>query len=96
MPQGDDRDVMAQAACEARILITNDKNFGELAFRTGQAYHGVLFLRLHDESPTNRVRIVEAVLRNHADRLAGNFVVATEGGVRIRPALRLVKSDQAR
>jgi predicted nuclease of predicted toxin-antitoxin system len=77
-------------------FVTNDKDFGELAFRSGQAYHGVLFLRLHDEKPANRIRVVRATLEQYADRLAGNFVVASEAGVRIRPALRLVKSDQAR
>ncbi len=54
--------------------------------RSGQAHHGVLLLRLHDESPSNRVRVVKAVLEQYGDRLADAFTVATEGGVRIRPA----------
>jgi len=94
MPQGDDCDIMAEAATAARILITNDKDFGELAFRSGQTYHGVLFLRLHDESSANRVRVVRAVMENYQNRLSGNFVVASEGGMRIRPTLKLVKSSQ--
>jgi predicted nuclease of predicted toxin-antitoxin system len=94
MPQGDDRDIMTEAAAAARILITNDKDFGELAFRSGQTYHGVLFLRLHDESPINRVRVVRSVMENYQNRLSGNFVVASEGGIRIRPSLSLVKSKQ--
>ena len=67
-------------------FITNDKDFGELVFRSGQAHHGVILLRLHDERPANRVRVVKAVLEKWADRLAGSFTVATESGVRIRPA----------
>jgi predicted nuclease of predicted toxin-antitoxin system len=94
MPQGDDRDIMAEAATTTRILITNDKDFGELAFRSGQTHHGVLLLRLHDESPTNRIRVVRAVMENYQNRLSGNFVVASEGNVRIRPILKLVKSSQ--
>jgi predicted nuclease of predicted toxin-antitoxin system len=86
MPQADDPDILAQAVSEGRILVTNDKDFGELVFRGGQAHHGVLLLRLHDESPINRVSVVEAVLEQYADRLAGCFTVATEGSVRIRPA----------
>lgn len=84
MPQAVDREILALAASEDRILITNDKDFGELVFRSGQAHHGVLLLRLRDESAANRVRVVKSVLENYADRLAGNFVVATERGVRIR------------
>jgi len=86
MPQANDQDILARAAIEKRILITNDKDFGELVFRSDQAHHGVLLLRLRDESPANRVRVVKAVLEQYADRLVGHFIVATETGVRIRPA----------
>lgn len=84
MPQAIDSQIQARAAGEARILITNDKDFGDLVFRSGQSHHGVLLLRLRDESPGNRVRVVKAVLGQYADRLQGHFVVATEKGVRIR------------
>ena len=86
MPQAHDPDILDRAVSEGRILVTNDKDFGELVFRSGQAHHGVVLLRLHDESPANRVRAVKAVLEQHADRLPGHFTVATESGVRIRPA----------
>jgi predicted nuclease of predicted toxin-antitoxin system len=88
MPQADDPDILDRAAREGRILVTNDKDFGELVFRSGQAHGGVLLLRLHDESSTNRVRVVMTVLEQHADRLVGCFTVATEGNVRIRPAIQ--------
>jgi predicted nuclease of predicted toxin-antitoxin system len=90
MPQADDQTILTRAASEGRILVTNDKDFGELVFRGGQGSQGVLLLRLHDESRANRLRVVKAVLEQHADRLAGHFTVATEAGVRIRPARRLL------
>ena len=86
MPQADDQHVLVHAMIERRILITNDKDFGELVFRSGQGHHGVLLLRLRDESPANRVRVVKVILEQWADRLAGCFTVAREGGVRIRPS----------
>jgi len=89
MPQAEDRHILARAASERRILVTNDKDFGELVFRSGGAHHGVVLLRLHDERPANRVRVIKIVLERYADRLAGHFTVATEGGVRIRPARAL-------
>lgn len=85
MPGAEDTDVLGRAVGEERMLVTNDKDFGELVFRARQAHHGVLLLRLHDESPANRLRVVTAVLAEHADRLVGHFTVATEGGVRSRP-----------
>ena len=85
MPQADDPDILARAESENRVLVTNDKDFGELVFRDGQAHGGIVLLRLQDESSVNRVRVVKALLEQHADRLAGHFVVATERSVRIRP-----------
>ena len=52
MPQATDTAVLAQAASDSRLVVTNDKDFGELAFRSGQAHAGVLLLRLRDEGPT--------------------------------------------
>ena len=83
MPQADDSDILTRAANEGWVLLTNDKVFGELVFRDGCAHSGVVLLRLEDETPTNRVRVVRAVLEQHADRLAGRFTVATDKGVRI-------------
>ena len=84
MPGADDRDILAKAEVEARILITNDKDFGELVFRQGKPHHGIVFLRLEDESPENRVRLVNNVMDKYASRLKDNFIVATERGIRIR------------
>lgn len=85
IPQADDSIILDWAVKEKRILITNDKDFGELVFRTGQAHHGVVLLRLHDESAANRIQMVKIVLVGYAGRLAGHFVVASERGIRIRP-----------
>ena len=80
----DDQIILNRAARERRVLITNDKDFGELIFRNGHAHHGVLLLRLQDESPANRVRIVKAVLEQYVEPLKKYFIVATERRVRIR------------
>jgi predicted nuclease of predicted toxin-antitoxin system len=84
IPATEDRDILIKAASEGRIVITNDKDFGELIFRSGYAHNGVLFLRLQDESAANRVHVVKAVLEQYADSLEMNFIVATDRRVRIR------------
>jgi predicted nuclease of predicted toxin-antitoxin system len=86
MPQAPDPDILSEASDQRRILVTNDKDFGELVFRGGQAHSGVLLLRLQDESSANRVRVVRTVLERYASRLSSSFVVATDGYVRIRPS----------
>ena len=82
MPQASDAEILARAVNEARILLTNDKDFGELVFRSGQPHHGILLLRLRDESSRNKVGVVRAVLEGYGDRLADGFAVATETGIR--------------
>jgi predicted nuclease of predicted toxin-antitoxin system len=85
MPQATDAAIIERAAREELILVTNDKDFGELVFRTGRKHHGILLLRLQDERAANRVAVLNSILERFSERLAGNFVVATEKGVRIRP-----------
>lgn len=84
-PEIDDEIVRAWAVRETRILVTNDKDFGELVFRSGQPHRGILLFRLQDESTANRIKVVEATLQNYAERLADHFVVVTETSIRVRP-----------
>jgi predicted nuclease of predicted toxin-antitoxin system len=84
-PEIDDETVLAWAVREKRILVTNDKDFGELVFRSGQPHRGILLFRLQDESTANRIKVVAAVLQNYAERLPDRFVVVTETSVRVRP-----------
>ncbi len=85
MSQADDPDILKLAAAEKRIVVTNDKDFGELVFRSRKPHRGVILLRLRDESAENRVRVLASVLERCAERLSDSFTVATEGKVRIRP-----------
>lgn len=79
----EDAGVLDAAAAGNRIVITNDKDFGEMVFRDGRHHRGVILLRLEDENATNKIRILERLLAQYADEIAGNFVVATEASVRI-------------
>ena len=74
---------MRIATATDRILITNDKDFGEMIFREGKPHKGVILLRLDDESASNKIRVLGLLFAQHFDQLAGNFVVATESTVRI-------------
>jgi predicted nuclease of predicted toxin-antitoxin system len=84
MPQADDDQIIDRAARENRIIVTNDKHFGQLIFRSGKAHHGVLLFRLRDESAANRVRKAKLVVEAYPGRLEESFIVATEGMIRIR------------
>jgi predicted nuclease of predicted toxin-antitoxin system len=47
-PGIDDADVVAWAADEQRILVTNDKDFGDRVFRDKEIHAGVILLRLDE------------------------------------------------
>jgi predicted nuclease of predicted toxin-antitoxin system len=82
--RGDDDDaVMKRAISENRILITNDKDFGEKVYRDKRIHSGIVLLRLQDESFTGKITALEGLLRFHTNRLEGSFVVVTDNQVRL-------------
>jgi predicted nuclease of predicted toxin-antitoxin system len=91
-PRATDTDILTRAAQQDRIMVTNDKDFGDLVFHSGGVHSGVLLLRLRDESPANKVAVTAAVLNQYAERLPGNFVAASETRIRVREP---IKADDA-
>lgn len=81
-----DDEVLAKALSENWILITNDKDFGEMVFRERRKHHGVIFLRLDDERATNKIEVLRQLLENYSEKLPEVFVVATETKVRFAGA----------
>lgn len=79
-----DSEVLAVAHREERILITDDRDFGELVFQHFHPHSGVIYLRLGDDADiaTKRDRI-NHVLAFHADQL-DQFLVVTRDCVRNR------------
>jgi predicted nuclease of predicted toxin-antitoxin system len=81
-----DDQVLQEANQRSALLVTADKDFGDLVFRMRRVNAGIVLIRLAGLSATAKADIVVAVLRDHATELAGAFSVVSPGGVRIRPA----------
>lgn len=81
----DDLDLLKIAEIEKRIVITNDKDFGELIFYQKLNSFGVILLRLKNESASNKIKLIDVLLKNYPDKISGNFVVISEDAIRIRP-----------
>ncbi len=84
MPQATDVEILRRAVNENRIVVTNDKDFGEMIFRGEHSHCGVILLRLRDEQGENKVRVLANVLTQIGNRLPYCYVVATEIGFRVR------------
>jgi predicted nuclease of predicted toxin-antitoxin system len=82
-PSLPDTEVLAIARREARILVTEDRDFGELIFRHRRAHTGVIFLRLPPMELPAKVAHLRDLLDRHASHL-DQFVVVSERGVRVR------------
>lgn len=79
----EDSDILAIANQENRVIITNDKDFGELIFRRQLLNKGIILFRLGDEALEIKQRWLLKVLTDHADQI-GQFIVITDRGIRIR------------
>ena len=81
-PSIGDRDVLAAAIAGGRVIVTLDKDFGELLFAAAAAPPpGVLFLRPGDLPPDQVARRLLALLGQNLP-LVGRFTV--DDGVRVR------------
>jgi predicted nuclease of predicted toxin-antitoxin system len=85
-PSIPDEDVLAVANDRQALLITADKDFGELVFRQGLAHHGILLCRLEGQSPEDKADIVQSVFRLYGPDMQGGFSVITPRAIRIRPS----------
>jgi predicted nuclease of predicted toxin-antitoxin system len=79
-----DQTVFAKANRLNALLVTADKDFGELVFRQGMVRAGVILLRLAGLSPMTKAGIVTSVVQGRESELSGAFTVISPGMVRIR------------
>jgi len=80
-----DVDVLRMARDDGRVVVTADKDFGELVFVHGIACPGVVLIRIGLAAETDRVAYVRSVWPTVMSRLPGSFLTITEAGVRARP-----------
>ncbi len=80
-----DRQVLARAMANHRILLTFDKDFGELAFHAGlPAACGIILFRISAPSSERVARIIASAVRTRTD-WAGHFSVVEAWRVRMLP-----------
>ena len=78
-----DIEVLRKANEQNALLITEDKDFGELVFRLKLKHKGILLLRFFNVlNDVINLKILDALLK-HKDELANNFSTLTDKKLRI-------------
>jgi predicted nuclease of predicted toxin-antitoxin system len=79
-----DDEVLGRATAAGALLLTEDKDFGELVYRMHRPTCGVVLIRLQGLSSERKAQIVGDFIDQHQQHLAGMFAVITPGKLRIR------------
>ena len=84
-PGVSDQEVLRLSIGESRILITFDKDFGELTFRIGSPTpYGIVLFRIAPSSPKHVAETAVAVLESRSDWI-GHFAVVEATKIRMVP-----------
>ena len=80
--------VLDLANREMALLLTADRNFGELVYRQGRTTSGIVLVRLAGLSPTRKADLVSTTLERHRTELLHSFAVISPWTVRVRRSSR--------
>lgn len=83
-PSISDEEVLQIAFQKNSILITEDKDFGELVIRFKKKNKGIVLIRLIGVGLEKKIEIIEQVFREHFEEMKNKFVVISKNYIRIR------------
>ena len=80
----DDTKVFEISRKDGRIILTEDKDFGELAIRFRHKTSGIILLRIDPEKKELREKKVLELFKKFPDKLLGNIIIIDEQKFRFR------------
>jgi predicted nuclease of predicted toxin-antitoxin system len=83
-PSVSDTTVLATAFEKSVLLLTEDKDFGELAIRLRKPHCGILLIRLSGVESNEKALIVAETVKRHFDELRNSFSVLDHTKLRIK------------
>jgi len=83
LPRADDEIIMDRTVREGRILLTEDKDFGQLVYANAKESGGVIFIRFPGNARTTLPGVVLDLVNQMGEQLTGRFVVVQPGRIRI-------------
>ena len=82
-----DEEVMRLSESLSALILTDDKDFGEIVFRKQRSCRGIVLLRLTGVDYSRKADQVKQVISRYGSKMIGKFVVITAERVRIRKLL---------
>jgi predicted nuclease of predicted toxin-antitoxin system len=83
-PGIDDDAVLVRSRESNAVLLTADKDFGELVFRQRLLHSGVVLIRLAGLEAETKAELVATAFEQHADELKLGFAVLSRRALRLR------------
>jgi predicted nuclease of predicted toxin-antitoxin system len=80
----DDETVLRRSRDQNAVLLTADKDFGELVFRQGRLHSGIVPIRLAGLAPEAEAGLVASAYERHGDELKLGFAVSPKHSLRLR------------
>ena len=83
-PEMKDFEIIQLANHEDGIIVTMDKDFGELVFKNNKTHKGILLLRLDDAVSEEKLAAIQNIIPEYLGKLKNNFSVYQNGKLRTR------------
>lgn len=79
-----DEKILQKAYLEDRVLLTNDKDFGDLIFLQKLHHKGIILFRFKSENLLDKIHVFDVLLKNYQEKLMNKFVVIGDSQIKIR------------
>jgi len=79
-----DAELLKLAQSDKRVLITNDKDFGELVFLQKKISAGIILIRVGNQDVQQKLNVLKKLLNYYAGKIENHFIVLTEKRIRIK------------
>jgi predicted nuclease of predicted toxin-antitoxin system len=83
-PRMEDEEIIRTAVLENRMVVTMDKDFGELVYHSLMVHCGVLLLRLENANGPEKLQVVKHIMKNYGSQIRNCFCVFQNDKFRIR------------
>jgi predicted nuclease of predicted toxin-antitoxin system len=80
-----DGELLQMANEEQRILITNDKGFGDLVIMQKKLSVGAILFRVKGQGSQEKIKLVRKLLMGYRDKLLNHYVIISKSKVRVIP-----------